>query len=1535
MSRVYKIANLQQPSTSIPTADTVEVDTDWDKCVLCQDVKGEALQCPATSRRKNAGAGYKTLAENLAAFKNINCLPSSILFRLGWQNTEEILTSHKAKWHDSCRLQYNKTKLDRATKRHASSAESADDSTSKKFIRRNSGKSTDATELCFFCDKPAELNEPLHRASTFGLDAHVRECALQLQDENLLAKLSTGDLIALEAKYHVQCLVSLYNQCRRIKPSYKDENISSINHGLALAELVAYIEDARADNVYAPVFKLSDLAKMYSTRVEQLGTQLSGRVNSYHLKNRILAHFPDLQTHKEGRDILLVFSDYVGSALKKACENDADTNAIHLANAAKIVRRDILNTKASFTGTFDKQCQESSVPNTLAALVSMILYGPNIQTQSSYSSNSQATLTLAQLLTFNTSQCRDSSAQNLRHNQERETPLPLYLGVLMHTKTRKKELVDCLFELGLCISYDRVLNISTSLGNNLCRYFNMAQAVCPPKLKNKLFTTAAIDNIDHNPTSSTAQESFHGTGISIFQHPRCESSGIEQSTMTDFDDTYSTSKKGLDILPQSYTDVPPVFLSSINAVMPKLEGPNKSDCKHIPLALQTEYKWLDHVRQVISVDNVNDSDDLTWAAYHASCTQGDGTTRNSTTSISCLLPLFYEDAKSIAMIRHGMDIVKNTVNIINPGQVPIITADQPLYTLCKEIQWTWPHLFGEDRFVVMFGGLHIEMNALKMLGDLLDCSGWVGALTQANVASAGTADSYLKVSHVTRTRHAHQVTASSLYILLHKAYTEYISSRDDEASVKPLEAWCDERSKVSPQFHFWFTILQLELKVMVFVRSLREADFQLYIESLSQLVPWFFSLDHSHYARWIPVHLRDMIMLERKHPTVYQEFMLGNFTVKKTGRAFSNMAIDQAHEQNNAFVKSEGGAVGLTQNPSALRRWMVCGPEMARLIEEFQASYGKPRTKSDLRHHEQTKSTQNKFFNQVKMLTNVIEEMGNPFIDESNELLVLDTRDLADPGIVNAMRIIEITGQQQYDEFVNERLISQSKHIKDPIKRNKFPLFSRPPARAKSQGKYQLASVKNDCALFSSLYISCQTREGDIDEFFAHENQAYPPSLSNMGKLRLGTKSDIVNCLESLVPIPSDIQPGNSLIPAVEAVILDGAVIVNMLKPGTARTFSDYASQIFLPYIERQLQQVQRLDVVWDEYFDNSLKTFTRSMRGKGCRRRVETCNVIPKNWQEFLRNDENKSELFSFLSLKIANLETLSQVITTHHKDVLCIQSLDTTGLAPCTHEEADTRIFLHVLDAVNHGFKSVMIRTVDTDVLVLAVSAVQKLSIDELWVAFSSGKSLRYLPAHEISHSLGPQKCTALPFLHAFSGCDTVSAFAGRGKKTVWDVWNSFDDVTPIFSYLASTPCSVEGQLELIERYVVLLYDRASSEEKVNRARKQLFSKKGRTMEGLPPTQAALLEHTKRAAFQAGHVWAQMFVPVPSLPCPSEWGWLQTAEGGWEVKWTSLPEASLACRELLRCGCKKSCKGQCKCVKAALMCTGLCQCEGLCDRE
>ena len=91
------------------------------------------------------------------------------------------------------------------------------------------------------------------------------------------------------------------------------------------------------------------------------------------------------------------------------------------------------------------------------------------------------------------------------HTNNSEAPLAIYLGLLLHAETRKRGLVDKLNDLGLSISYNRVLQISTDMANGVCARFEAEQVVCPPKLRSGLFTTSAVDNIDHNPSSSTAQ----------------------------------------------------------------------------------------------------------------------------------------------------------------------------------------------------------------------------------------------------------------------------------------------------------------------------------------------------------------------------------------------------------------------------------------------------------------------------------------------------------------------------------------------------------------------------------------------------------------------------------------------------------------------------------------------------------------------------------------------------------------------------------------------------------------------------------------------------------------------------------------------------------------------------------------------------------------------------------------------------------------------------------------------------------------------
>ena len=401
---------------------------------------------------------------------------------------------------------------------------------------------------------------------------------------------------------------------------------------------------------------------------------------------------------------------------------------------------------------------------------------------------------------------------------------------------------------------------------------------------------------------------------------------------------------------------------------------------------------------------------------------------------------------------------------------------------------------------------------------------------------------------------------------------------------------------------------------------------------------------------------------------------------------------------------------------------------------------------------------------------------------------------------------------------------------------------------------------------------------------------------------------------------------------------MDGAAIVNMRKPTTSRTFDQYADREFIPYIKKQLEDVHRIDVVWDKYLQGSIKEQTRESRGEGTRRRVSGDTVIPANWSGFLRNNSNKEELFAFLSEKLSALNvddkqlyaTKQNSVVTAHCELEQMELLQ-----PCEQEEADTRMFLHAAHAARLGHQRILLRTVDTDVVVIAIRLFHILDVEELWIAFGVGKNYRSIPVHDIAKNLGPLKSAGLSFFHAFTGCDTTSAFAGRGKKTAWDIWSVFPEISDTFKALSDSPEEISSQnMAHIERFVVLMYSKTSSESTVNNARQKLFYQGSRSLENILPTQVALLQHVKRSVYQAGYKWCHLLVPHPHLPSPAVWGWM-LKDTFWTSHWLELPEASHVCRELIHCGCKKSCRGPCKCYKSNLPCIALCACSGNCSRQ
>ena len=725
--------------------------TDWSKCVICQVDSDESLKCPVSSNRVDLGSGaaYATFERDILGYDAINELPHSIsVSRLNdGSGVCSTMIHNEAKWHRSCRLNYNSTKLQRLEKRKScETADQTDSVNSSKRTRSTLDTSHVLSELrCFFCDETGD-EETLFNASTFSIDSHLREWAEILCDEALLAKLSRGDVMALEAKYHKPCLTSLYNRVvshkRRELKQDRETGTEKIIESIVFAELVSFVKENKTDEL-SPVMKLSELKKLYVERLEELGVSVSD-VHSGRLRDRLCKNIVGLKSYKQGRECVLAFEDGIGQALVDLCRISNDDNAMCLARAADIIREQLFLTDDESTMIGGKNV----VPHSLVMLLQMILEGSSIKDQLDVAKNNYAQ-SIAELIKFNSVKHKRAAGDAFsRHNRHQETPLPVFVGLSVYAQTRKKSLIDQLFHLGLSVSYDRVSGMVSGVSSSVCDYFNSVGVVCPQDMQPGIFTTAAIDNIDHNPSSNSINSTaFHGTGISLFQHH--DQTGTELPSMpVFFPEAVSTEKASR--LPRWYASVPPD--SSRLKDQPPACRPATCALEKSVLhrGIEREMFWLheyDSKRHLTASDK-----SISWTAYHS------GNTNNSQLKSTCksaMLPLFQEAAHSTAMMKHGLEVIKKAIMHVNPLQTPVVACDQPLYAIAKQIQWTYPEQFGCHQIFIMFGGLHIEMAALKTIGHWLDGSGWCDALVQAGITTQGVAESLLSASHVKRARYAH------------------------------------------------------------------------------------------------------------------------------------------------------------------------------------------------------------------------------------------------------------------------------------------------------------------------------------------------------------------------------------------------------------------------------------------------------------------------------------------------------------------------------------------------------------------------------------------------------------------------------------------------------------------------------------------------------------------------------------------------------------------------------------------------------------
>ena len=404
--------------------------------------------------------------------------------------------------------------------------------------------------------------------------------------------------------------------------------------------------------------------------------------------------------------------------------------------------------------------------------------------------------------------------------------------------------------------------------------------------------------------------------------------------------------------------------------------------------------------------------------------------------------------------------------------------------------------------------------------------------------------------------------------------------------------------------------------------------------------------------------------------------------------------------------------------------------------------------------------------------------------------------------------------------------------------------------------------LKADRSLFGRIIILGQNRKIEVRELLHYSLGPLPWALATPeGFPRKTNKATLATYLQK------DIHLADSL-PRNSTTIIDGMSLVQKLNIGGGQTTYGMVASSLLSMALHEGSQSKRIDVVFDTYRQISIKNAERTMRGEvhGVQVAHISAYQLVKQWRKFLCEVKNKTSLIKFLSEEWKTKEYSERLqgegkvlYVTSEKECWKITSErnDQVPELSSSQEEADTRLLLHASHAAKEGYEAVVVNSEDTDVFILLLGFSNSINT-KLYMRCGTRTRTRLIDNAKVVQSTGREVCEALIGLHAFTGCDTVSSFAGKGKISALKILKSnYGTYSRGFRELGQTWAVTNDLFMVLERFTCSMYMSVGNNTgRVNDARYELFCAKNGEVEShqLPPCQDCLRKHVLRANYQAG---------------------------------------------------------------------------------
>ena len=466
----------------------------------------------------------------------------------------------------------------------------------------------------------------------------------------------------------------------------------------------------------------------------------------------------------------------------------------------------------------------------------------------------------------------------------------------------------------------------------------------------------------------------------------------------------------------------------------------------------------------------------------------------------------------------------------------------------------------------------------------------------------------------------------------------------------------------------------------------------------------------------------------------------------------------------------------------------------------------------------------------------------------------------------------EEKGKAQINSFIEQRLKTNTVSLWDAIPNLKINTFSSMTKKTTIKStNLKLVTWTEDRDQFGRLMIVANVRQVNVRDILCYELSTAPYALApTNGTLRKTTKSLLLQILENYVTVEPRLASHPDM-PTVQ--ILDVMALAQSPRFAGATTFREMATKYFELITAHYQQWCHRLDVVFDHYWQLSIKAGERQKRGEANALEVRihgASTPVPKQFPKYISNATNKVSRSAFLTeawIEMAKRLPADKELVigggaTGGKLALSIKNGECTkvkALQCCDHEGADTRMLLHAKHA-SRDAQRVVIQSPDTDLLLLCVTHNDEIECDELWFRTGIKFRLRYIPAHKIAADVGPLMCKGLPAFHALTGCDSTSALSRVGKKKAWKIIVNSKVHQQHLVCVGLSPDVDSVTARKAEAFICSLYNVSNRiPTSADEARYVLYS---------------LLQHIKRANYQA-YVWRKALVPLQDLPTLAGNGW------------------------------------------------------------